>query len=88
MTVFLLLKSFPSLVNFYGLNVLFWIHSGICIFASILAFLILPETQGKTLTELANIYEKKKSKKAKNEATGSEANWDRKLTKEEEANMA
>lgn len=56
---FLNLKLFPSLVSYLGLPKVFWMHSSICIFVSILAAIILPETQGLTLTELSNLYEKK-----------------------------
>ena len=57
---FINLKVFPSAVNAFGLNAMFWIHAGICILTSILAAAILPETRGLTLTELSTIYEKKK----------------------------
>ena len=35
---------------------MFWLHSAICILLCILAIFILPETQGKTLTELSEMY--------------------------------
>ena len=35
---------------------MFWVHSAICILLCILAIFILPETQGKTLTELSEMY--------------------------------
>ena len=38
---------------------LFWIHGCISIFMCVLSMLILPETQGKTLTELSEIYNQK-----------------------------
>ena len=50
------MKLFPSCVNVIGLHGLFWIHSGISIMMCILGIQILPETQGKTLTELSEIY--------------------------------
>ena len=53
------LKIFPACVNLLGLPNIFWIHSGICGLVCIIAILILPETQGKTLTELSSMYSKK-----------------------------
>ena len=58
-TIFFLLKSFPDLVGCIGLHLLFWAHACILILTAFLAFFIMPETHGKTLTELSNLYEKK-----------------------------
>lgn len=58
-TIFFLLKSFPDLVGYIGLHGLFWAHACILLFTALLAFFIMPETHGKTLTELSNLYEKK-----------------------------
>lgn len=59
---FLNLKIFPSGVNALGLHYMFWIHSAICISTCILAAFVLPDTQGKSLEELSNLYQKKPSK--------------------------
>ena len=56
------LKIFPSAVNAIGLGNMFWVHSGITLLICTLAFLILPETRGKSLKELSQLYEKKKEK--------------------------
>lgn len=61
--VFSLLKVFPSMVNSFGLPVVFWLHSFICLAGTIFAFIFLPETQGKTLAELSNLFVKKSEKK-------------------------
>ena len=47
-----------------------------------IAFFLLPETQGKTLTELATIYEKKKPKMYQPKV---EPPWDLPIPKEHEA---
>ena len=57
--VFILVKIFPRSVSLIGLHGVFWVHAGISIFVCILAGLIMPETQGKTLTELAKMFDKK-----------------------------
>ena len=54
--IFFIVKTFPACASYIGLSALFWIHSGICILICIVAILILPETQGKTLTELSQMY--------------------------------
>ena len=56
-------KIFPACVNLLGLPMIFWIQSGICVFVSIIAVLILPETQGKTLTDLSKMYSSKQRTK-------------------------
>ena len=67
--VFILLKTFPNIMAMIGLDVLFWIHSFILLFTSILAYLIMPETQGKTLTELSELYGKGKNEQVKKYGT-------------------
>jgi len=42
-----------------GLPVVFWFHSFISLAGTVFAFVYLPETQGKTLTELSNLFVKK-----------------------------
>ena len=56
------LKIFPSVVNSIGLHNMFWIHGCLCIFMCVCGMMILPETQGKTLTELSQIYSAKEKK--------------------------
>ena len=52
-------KTFPVCANAIGMSALFCIHSGICFVMCIIAILILPDTQGKTLTELSKMYSDK-----------------------------
>ena len=54
------MKIFPTCVGIFGLPTLFWIHSSICAAVCFIAMMILPETQGKTLTELSEMYTPKK----------------------------
>ena len=62
---FINLKIFPSGVNTLGLHYMFWIHSAMCIFICIIAALVLPETRGKSLLELSELYQKKPVIKSK-----------------------
>ena len=57
--VFILVKIFPRSVSIIGLHGVFWVHAGISILVCILAMFIMPETQGKTLTEISKMFEKK-----------------------------
>ena len=59
MTAFTLLKIYPSLINKLGLHGIFLFHGAICILVSVLAGIFLPETEGKTMTQLENLYKKK-----------------------------
>ena len=58
--IFTVVKNFPFLVNAIGLHSTFWIHAGISVLMCVLSLLILPDTQGKTLTEISQLYTKQK----------------------------
>ena len=60
---FAIVKVFPSLVNSLGLDVMFWMNALFCALMCFVGGLLIPETQGKTLTELTQMYEKKKKPK-------------------------
>lgn len=77
MVTFLNLKIFPAAVSIMGLHALFWIHATLCIVIGIFAYFLLPETQGKTLTELSVLYERKRRPSVSKPVV---------LTKEQEAN--
>ena len=49
---------FPYAANYFGLYILFWFYGALSIFTCTVAYFIMPETRGKTLTELATLYEK------------------------------
>ena len=55
------LRFFPPIVSALGLHSAFWLYSGILFFNSILSAFILPETRGMSLTELEQLYQKKRS---------------------------
>ena len=55
------LRFFPPIVSALGLHSVFWLYSGILFFNSILSAFILPETRGMSLTELEQLYQKKRS---------------------------
>jgi hypothetical protein len=47
------------MVGSCGLPIVFWFHGVICLAGTVFAFIFLPETQGKTLTELSHLFVKK-----------------------------
>ena len=57
MTVFIFVKIVPSLINLVGLHGLFFTHGSVLAFATIYALALLPETRGKTLTQLCALYQ-------------------------------
>ena len=61
MMSFINLKFFPQCVSVIGLPAIWWIHCGIALLMCITAIFIIPNTQGKTLTELSEMYSSKES---------------------------
>ena len=55
--IFLLVKLFPNLVDLIGLYGVFIFHGAVLAGAVVFAWIFMPETKGKTLTELCRIYE-------------------------------
>ena len=62
-TTFFNLKNFPILVSSYGLQSAFAFYASVLTFNCIIAYFIVPETRGKSLTELSLIFEKKETQK-------------------------
>lgn len=58
-SMFVLLKFFPLFATTFGLHSAFWFHTGILSLAIIFAYFAIPETRGKTLTELSVLFAKK-----------------------------
>ena len=58
LTIFINLKCYLQFTNYFGLFWTFWTYSGSCVAFCALAFIVMPETRGKTLTELATLFEK------------------------------
>ena len=60
-SIFTNLKFFPAFTNEFGTYAAFWLYSGVLILGILLAFFFVPETRGKTLTELSELFEKKQT---------------------------
>ena len=61
-SMFVLLKFFPLFATSFGLHSAFWFHTGLLSLAIIFAYFAIPETRGKTLTELSILFDKKSDK--------------------------
>ena len=59
LSFFVLMKFFPIFATTFGLHSAFWFHTGILTVAVTFAYFAIPETRGKTLTELSNLFDKK-----------------------------
>ena len=58
-SIFMNLKFFPECASTFGVPMVLWFYCSTCLLISMIAFFIMPETRGKTLTELSVLFEKK-----------------------------
>ncbi|KAJ1526330.1 hypothetical protein ONE63_009479 [Megalurothrips usitatus] len=77
-TMFLVIKTYPSLRHAMGTDGTFWLYSALCIASCVFVAVLLPETKGKTLDEIEHYFEgehqkakDKKKAKAVAKANGS-----------------
>uniref|UniRef100_A0A1B0CZM5 Major facilitator superfamily (MFS) profile domain-containing protein n=2 Tax=Phlebotomus papatasi TaxID=29031 RepID=A0A1B0CZM5_PHLPP len=52
---FVITKTFPNLVDAMGTGETFWLFSGLSILGLIFVFFIVPETKGKSLSEIQDL---------------------------------
>ena len=64
-SIFLNLKFYLPFTSYFGLYWTFWTYCTTIIAACILAFIVMPDTRGKTLTELSTLFEKAPRKENK-----------------------
>jgi len=55
-TVFIFVKLVPSLITMFGLHGLFFLHGTVLAGGAVFSLMLMPETRGKTLTELCALY--------------------------------
>ena len=60
--MFVFLKSYPAFTSRFGAHSTLWFCCCVSLSISLFAYFIMPETRGKTLTELSNLFEKNPSK--------------------------
>ncbi|CAG9803435.1 unnamed protein product [Chironomus riparius] len=61
---FIAIKSYPSMLDFMGNNGVFLLYSIVSLFGTIFVYLLLPETKGKTLQEIENLFKRQISNSA------------------------
>jgi len=55
-TLFLALKFYDSLASVIGHDGIYWLYSGVSFFAVVFVYFLLPETKGKSLSEIEKIF--------------------------------
>ena len=58
-SIFVNIKFFPECATSFGVPMVLWFYCSTCLLISLIAYFIMPETRGKTLTELSILFEKK-----------------------------
>ena len=54
--MFIFVKLVPSLITMFGLHGLFFLHGTVLAGGAVFSLVLMPETRGKTLTELCALY--------------------------------
>ncbi|KAK4874949.1 hypothetical protein RN001_014309 [Aquatica leii] len=60
---FLLLRFFQPLADKFGTHVMFWFFGGVCVVGFVFGMFVLPETKGKTFSEIQELLDKSKKNK-------------------------
>lgn len=66
-TSFVSIKMYPFLVESLGSSTVFLIYGIISILATVFVFIILPETKGKTLEEIENLFKSRSERRSSSE---------------------
>jgi len=54
--LFLVLKNYVAMASVIQYSGVYWTFSGISLFGAVFVFIFLPETKGKTIAEIENMY--------------------------------
>ena len=65
--MFVVIKTYHDLKNSIGEDGTFWFYSGICLCSCFFVYFLVPETKGKTLTEIEEYFELTQKSKKKND---------------------
>lgn len=57
--MFLVVKTFPDMNHMMGHHGTFWLYSGVCFASIIFTLLFIPETKGKSLQDIEDIFSTK-----------------------------
>ena len=64
--MFVVIKTYHNLNNSLGEDGTFWLYSGVCLFSCFFVYFLVPETKGKSLTEIEELFELTQQSKRKN----------------------
>lgn len=62
---YIVAATFLSYQKAIGKGGVFWTYAGVCVLAMVTIFILLPETKGKTIEEILELFRSKESKKKK-----------------------
>jgi len=65
--MFVVIKTYHDLKNSIGEDGTFWFYSGICLCSCFFVYFLVPETKGKSLTEIEEYFELTQKSKKKND---------------------
>ena len=54
--MFLVVKTFPDMNHMMGSHGTFWLYAGVCFASIVFTLLFIPETKGKTLQDIEDIF--------------------------------
>jgi len=85
--MFVVIKTYHNLTNSIGEDGTFWFYSGICLCSCFFVYFLVPETKGKSLTEIEEFFEltqksKKKNKNQEGQQHASESGTTMKTTED------
>lgn len=58
---FLVIKSYPSMLSWMGNGMIFLFYALISLLGTLFVHLVLPETKGKSLQEIENLFKEKRT---------------------------
>jgi facilitated trehalose transporter len=64
--MFVVIKTFHELKNSMGVDGPFWLYSSVCLCSCFIVYFFVPETKGKSLTEIEELFELRQKSKRNN----------------------
>jgi facilitated trehalose transporter len=58
---FMAIKSYPSMLDLMGKSMIFLIYGVVSLAGTLFVYLVLPETKGKTLQEIENLFKERRT---------------------------
>lgn len=64
--MFMVIKVYPSIVSYYGVEIIWSIFAVSCLINTLFGVFIMPETKGKTLDDILSSFKKQKKNSTNN----------------------